>query len=195
MRALPVGDLDRLASDKMSMTRYQCSTCEAVFTVGDSTCCRQCGQVFAPDAADAGPLGAPGIRAIGALGPPPPYRPIVQAPPAFGRGPAPDLEPWRVASLARRPVQPPPDAVAAPESVDPAEDEWSLHREPAPVVERSPPAADDNRFERPADFGPRDRPIPWVPEPPVSRMTLIFRRILPVGGLGRGRHRPIRPSI
>jgi hypothetical protein len=220
----------------MSMTRYECPTCETVFNAGDSTRCVQCGQPFAPNAADApgadplgppppyrqanaasqsppprgewlpapaagdatpsdGVLGAPSIRDIGALGPPPPYRPIVQASPVFERGPAPDLEPWRLASLARLTVHPPPDAAPARESVDPAEDEWSLLREPDPAAGPAPPPVDDDRFERPADFGPRDMPMPWVPEPPASPMALVVRRILPGGGLRHGGHRAIRPTI
>jgi hypothetical protein len=41
------------------------------------------------------------IRVIDELGPPPPYRPILQGTATFERGPPPDLEPWRLASLMR----------------------------------------------------------------------------------------------
>jgi hypothetical protein len=78
------------------------------------------------------------IRAVGELGPPPPYRPIIQAGAVFARGPAPDLEPWRMAQLTRvraRPGQEP--ATPAPPDLD--ERDWSIAREGGRDPRYAPP--------------------------------------------------------
>jgi len=87
------------------------------------------------------------IRVIGALGPPPPYRPADQAAPVFARGPAPDLEPWREPSLACV-LTDEPAAEAAP-----AEPHWSLIREPDATVEVAPPPGEQTRSEIDQDLG------------------------------------------
>jgi predicted Zn finger-like uncharacterized protein len=87
---------------------------------------------MAPPAPKQEPAAGMDIRLAGELGPPPPYRPIVQAGAAFERGPAPDLEPWRVASLMRMRAQEPaarrPFSGANPDDDD-AEPDWSIRHE------------------------------------------------------------------
>jgi hypothetical protein len=105
------------------------------------------------------------IRVLEALGPPPPYRPIVQAGAVFERGPPPDLEPWRLASLTRIPapglaVPKEPDAPGA----DPADAEWSLTREPEPVVVATPEIDPTIRLEGRLDFEPIYGPVMWPTE-------------------------------
>lgn len=134
--------------------------------------------------APAPPAAPVNIRVIGALGPPPPYRPVIQAAPVFGRGPAPDLEPWRLASLTRLPaLRPEP----APEEAggEPLEDEWALSREPEPEV-GTPPPVEDSRLEVPEDFGPRDRPLVWPPGSQAPHMLPASVYASRVAGLGPG---------
>jgi hypothetical protein len=117
---------------------------------------------MAPVPAAAAPVN---IRVLGALGPPPPYRPIVQAGAVFERGPPPDLEPWRLASLTRIPtpglaVPKEPEAPGA----EPADAEWSLIREPEPVVVATPEIDPTIRLEGRQDFEPIYGPVMWPAE-------------------------------
>ncbi len=90
----------------------------------------------AVEMAPAPPPAEVNLRVMGALGPPPPYRPIVQAGAVFRRGPAPDLEPWRLASLARMPAQKPDNpSEPAPSVLDDTDTDWSLPREAERRVE------------------------------------------------------------
>jgi hypothetical protein len=105
------------------------------------------------------------IRVLGALGPPPPYRPIVQAGAVFERGPPPDLEPWRLASLTRVPA--PGLAVPtepATTGADPEDDEWSLIREAEPEVVATPELNPTIRLEGRRDFEPIYGPVVWPAE-------------------------------
>jgi predicted Zn finger-like uncharacterized protein len=99
------------------------------------------------------------IRSIGALGPPPPYRPIIQAGAVFQRGPAPDLEPWRLASLARAPT-----TSLAESGVDEpvmSEADWTLPREAEPPVYTNYLADQIGRSEFDPDPGPNDPALAW----------------------------------
>ena len=112
--------------------------------------------------APAPPAAPVNIRGVGSLGPPPPYRPIVQAASVFGRGPAPDLEPWRLASLRR--TLPDREPTRVPPGTEADEDEWALSREPEPGVESGQRPFEESRVETPGDFGPRDIPLTWPPQ-------------------------------
>lgn len=133
------------------------------------------------------------IRGIGALGPPPPYWPIVQASQVFGRGPPPDLEPWRIASLTHaivdRGTEPEPPLA----DVDPSEADWTISREPEPVVEMAPPPVEETRFEIDDEghslawptYAPPPMPMPGSGSVRAIRLTLWAAGIaLAVLGLG-----------
>ena len=106
------------------------------------------------------------FRGTGALGPPPPYRSIGPAAPAFGRGPPPDLEPLREEALVRpmpvlRREAPPPRPAQVESDTESALPEWSIRRE-QPAALRSGP-----------DRELQDRPVralvpPLTPEPPTG---------------------------
>ncbi len=104
------------------------------------------------------------IRGISALGPPPPYRPIVQASPEFGRGPAPDLEPWRLASMTRIPLA----GRAEPESNRSAtpleDDDWALMRESEPPIQPVATPIDTTRFEVETNVASGNLPLLWPAE-------------------------------
>jgi len=100
------------------------------------------------------------IRVHGALGPPPPYRPIIQGGAVFERGPPPDLEPWRQASITRIPA-PSLDLPAAPEAAEPTSNEWSLIREPEPEIVATPELEQTIRLEGRRDFEPNYGPLIW----------------------------------
>ena len=116
---------------------------------------------LAPMAAQPARIEAPvNIRATGALGPPPPYRPIARVSQGFERGAAPDLEPWREEAMTR--AAPPPEA---PDS----QSGWEISRDvaPLPVQEPSKPT-------------PAGVPVPWPydnePPPPLPRFGAEPRR-------------------
>jgi hypothetical protein len=133
------------------------------------------------------PAGTPAvpvnIRVIGTLGPPPPYRPIVQTSPVFERGPAPDLEPWRIASLTGAIV----DRGAKDEppltGVDRADADWTISRDPEPGVEKAPPLPGEARFE----IDGEDRALAWpthAPSPvPASGFARAIRPTLWAAGI------------
>ena len=114
------------------------------------------------------------IRVVGALGLPPPYRPGVAAEPVFARGPAPDLEPWRLVSLASRMAERDPTPDPAAEGDAPANPHWSLNREPDPAAE-AVPLAQETRFETGEVAGPRDLPVVWPPGSEGPRMLPASR--------------------
>jgi hypothetical protein len=123
------------------------------------------------------------IRVIGTLGPPPPYRPIIQSSPVFERGPAPDLEPWRIASLTHAIV----DRGAKDEpplaGVDRADADWTISRDPEPGVEKAPPLPEEARFE----IDEEDRALAWptrAPSPmPASGFARAIRPTLWAAGI------------
>ncbi len=137
------------------------------------------------------------IRATGALGPPPPYRPIARVSQGFARGAAPDLEPWREEAMTR--AAPPPDA---PDS----QSGWEISRDvaPLPVQEASQPAPVgvpvlwpyENEPPPPPRFGaqpPRRFALPWQKirapaDKPVLRPIRRFpkRRVMALAGLVAG---------
>ncbi|MSP01963.1 MAG: hypothetical protein EXR07_13065 [Acetobacteraceae bacterium] len=105
--------------------------------------------------------GPDNIRSIGMLGPPPPYRPIIQGSAVFERGPAPDLEPWRLESLTRVPTPRGARPALDPEVPDgPYQADWSIHRDTIPAT------GQDQEF--PAEQAPPGVPVPWPydDEPP-----------------------------
>jgi hypothetical protein len=125
-------------------------------------------------------------RVVSALGPPPPYRPIARPDPVFGRGPAPDLEPWRQGTPIR---MPPPDSWrGAPFSLDNAgltEETWALARDAEPLVSATPEREPETRLEPLPNFGPNDRPVAWPKGAPApvgaiaSRLPRsMWRRVL-----------------
>jgi hypothetical protein len=142
---------------------------------------------MAPMPAAAAPVN---IRVLGALGPPPPYRPIVQAGAVFERGPPPDLEPWRLASLTRIPA--PGLAVPAePEAAgtDPEDTEWSLTREPEPRVVATPELEPTIRLEGRQEREPMYGPVMWPTE-----IEAALGASAP-GFAPRSRRRMIRPLL
>jgi hypothetical protein len=128
----------------------------------------------APDAARSPPVNA---RVVSALGPPPPYRPIAQPDPVFGRGPAPDLEPWRQGAPIR---MPPPDSWrGAPFPLDNAgltEETWDLARDAEPLVSATPEREPETRLEPLPNFGPNDRPVAWPKGAPAPTGVIASRR-------------------
>ncbi len=134
--------------------------------------------------AESRPVAEVNDRVLGAVGPPPPYRPIGQTAMSFERGPAPDLEPWRLTALSRileasRQVGEKP----APVNVDADEEEWALPRPPPePVVHPEPDEADRAyRVESGFDSGPDDLPVRWPPgfaPPPVAGKQRFFSRVV-----------------
>jgi len=132
------------------------------------------------------------IRTLGALGPPPPYRPIIQAGAVFFRGPAPDLEPWRLASLARVPGSP---GGRGPEGTGIGRADWSLHRESEPVVEADFTADQSGRSEFEREGGSRIPPMArgtGVKPPRAARLPVFIGAGMPRGEgggkwTGRGR--------
>jgi hypothetical protein len=103
-------------------------------------------------------------RSLEALGPPPPYRPIIQAGAAFVHGPAPDPRPRRTASSRRvRGIDP---ATGQP---DPG---WALGREPEPRMAPMSGPEDPDRRERDLRFGPKDQPVSWA-----GRLALAPREL------------------
>lgn len=129
------------------------------------------------------------IRGIGILGPPPPYRPIIQGGPVFERGPPPDLEPWRLASLTRIPADPQPNARAAEAGVVSAEEPWALEREPDRPIQEEAAASYTGRYEIEDPAGPSISPAdgpalgyaPWGPAPASTARTK--RRVVWLVGL------------
>jgi hypothetical protein len=100
------------------------------------------------------------LRIVSALGPPPPYRPAGQVATSFGRGPAPDLEPWRANSLTRIPASVPDvQTDAEPVGAISAESEWTLIREPEPEVFATADPGQQHRLEIVRDTVPRDHPM------------------------------------
>jgi len=136
------------------------------------------------------PVVAVNNRVLGAIGPPPPYRPIVQTAVSFERGPAPDLEPWRLAELSRiLEASRAEEEKSALVKLDPDEDEWALLRlPPEPVVHPKLNEAESAyRVETVIDGGPDDLPLRWpsgFTPPPVLRkqgfFARLFRRSRPV---------------
>jgi hypothetical protein len=105
------------------------------------------------------------IRGLSTLGPPPPYRPIVQGAAEFARGPPPDLEPWRVASLSSIPVsswETEPETATSPAAtpVEPEDADWRLPRESAVQVRRYfDPDADERSLVEPVTDFPMAVPV------------------------------------
>jgi hypothetical protein len=114
------------------------------------------------------PPTAVNLRTMGTLGPPPPYRPIIQAGATFARGGAPDLEPWRLASLMSTPGE---DHEPRPGII---EEVWSLAREPPSEGAPIPGPEVPNRFENDRDVDPKDRPVAWAAHMPVPPATLGY---------------------
>lgn len=133
--------------------------------------------------APAPPAASVNLRVMGALGPPPPYRPIVQPGAEFGRGPAPDLEPWRLVSLTLIHADPPREPEPDEAETARVEADWSLPREPEPEAE-IPPPPDATRFETNVEFGPLDLPRVWPAGSNDAPHMLppAFRRGLPGAG-------------
>ena len=154
------------------------------------------------------------LRIVSTLGPPPPYRPAGQVATSFGRGPAPDLEPWRATSLTRIPASVLDVRTnAEPVGTISAESEWTLIREPEPEVFATADPDQQHRLEIARDTVPRDHPmVPSAiaarfvgpPRPIRSRSFVGFIRplfwaaaitavlILTGGLLELGRHRVMR---
>ncbi len=115
------------------------------------------------------------IRGIGALGLPPPYRPIVQAASVFGRGPAPDLEPWRLASATHTSPVAGLEPEWIPVSADSSEADWSISRDSEPEIPGTSSPLDDARRE----VDRRADPLAWAEAPPVrppSRLPVSGQR-------------------
>jgi len=123
------------------------------------------------------------IRVIGTLGPPPPYRPIVQSSPVFGRGPAPDLEPWRIASLTRAIVDRGTEHEPPLTDVDRADADWTISREPEPGVEKAPASPEEIRFEIDEADRAAARPSRAPPPAPTSGFARAIRPTLWAAGI------------
>jgi len=144
-----------------------------------------------PEIPETSPAAPINVRVASALGPPPPYRPIIQGAAVFQRGPAPDLEPWRVTSLTRipTPAEDPPFG-AASDGVGPYVSDWQLIREPEPMVSATPEIGPGLRLGAALDTETEDRPVTryLVPPPPPLRPAPRVRRRLLAGGA-------IRPAL
>ena len=137
---------------------------------------------------------------VNRLVPPPPYRPIsaVTGTPIFPRGQAPDLEPWRRASLSRDAVYEPDDEETVPFSKGPglvitptnpprrrarSQASWSIRREQTPEPEPENFSLPPARTEPPPHEDGIEFPVfltsPGEADLPGDRIVSSFRRTLP----------------
>ena len=134
------------------------------------------------------------MRGIGALGPPPPYRPIVQASLVFERGPAPDLEPWRLASLTHALPDREAGADAVPVSTRSPETDWTISRDPEPNIQKTSSPLDEARLEVDDRADPFARPEVRPARPPLRPRPYGPRGPLQHAG-GRSTGRAKRPVV